>query len=112
LAGCWAIDHAPLNRPGDQRGLRRIGFGDVGAFEFQSLRTISITANGNDIVVAFHGVTPETYRLERKLSLLDPNWQSIPGVNDLAVNSNGTKTITDPNGLNLGAAYYRVRLVP
>jgi hypothetical protein len=114
LSGSPAIDQAPFDRQGDQRGYPRIGYGDIGAFEFQSLRIISITRSGNSIVVAFYGVTPETYRLERKLNLTDPTWQSIPGVNDVTVGggSSGVKSITDPNGISLGKAFYRIRVLP
>jgi hypothetical protein len=114
LSGSPAIDQAPFDRQGDQRGYPRIGYGDIGAFEFQSLRIISITRSGSSIVVAFYGVTPETYRLERKLNLTDPTWQSIPGVNDVTVGggSSGVKSITDPNGISLGKAFYRIRVLP
>ena len=53
-----------------------------------------------------------TYRLERKLAMTDPSWQSIAGVSDFSAGSSGVAQITDPNAINLGKAFYRVRLLP
>ena len=76
------------------------------------LRSVSITHNGNNIVVSFFGVAGRTYRLERKLDITAATWQSIPGVSDLTPATTGTTQITDPNGASLGKAFYRVRLLP
>ncbi len=85
---------------------------DVGAFEFGvTIRLISITRNGSDIVVTFQGIQGAAYRLERKLNITDSTWQSISGVNDLTPSSNGPALITDPGAVSLGEAFYRVRLL-
>lgn len=85
---------------------------DVGAFEFGvTIRLISITRNGSDIVVTFQGIQGAAYRLERKLNITDSTWQSISGVNDLTPSSNGPAPITDPGAVSLGEAFYRVRLL-
>lgn len=98
----------------DQRGYFRNGQGDIGAFEYQGglVGTSSVARQGNNIIVSVEVVQGKTYRLERKLSLIDANWQSIPGVLDLLATGNDTESIADPNALNLGKAFYRVRLLP
>jgi uncharacterized delta-60 repeat protein len=75
------------------------------------LRISAVTRSSNDFVVTFDAVIGSTYRLERKLSLADANWQSIAGVSDLTANATVAQ-FTDPNALSLGKAFYRVRLLP
>ena len=53
-----------------------------------TLPPAGIMRNGPDIVVTFWAEQGATYRLERKLQITDPLWQSIPGVNDLTAASN------------------------
>src|SRR4051794_34667787 len=67
-----------------------------------------IMRNGPDIVVTFSAEQAATYRLERKLQLSDPSWQTIPGVNDFTAASSGPAQITDPGAASLGAAFYRI----
>jgi serine protease AprX len=76
------------------------------------LRPLSITRSGNNIVVSFFAVAGKTYRLERKIDIVDANWQSIPGVSDLTAATTGATQITHSNGVSLGKAFYRVRLLP
>jgi hypothetical protein len=98
----------------DQRGYFRNGPSDIGAFEFNGglLGRSGITRAGNHIVISAEVVRGKTYRLERKLSLTDASWQSIPGVVDLVATGNDTESITDPNALSLGRAFYHFTLVP
>lgn len=98
----------------DQRGFFRLGVSDIGAFESGGieLRITGIARSGGDIVITFAAVTARTYRLERKLSLIDGNWQSIPGLSDLTPGANDPFQFTDPGAISLGRAFYRVRLLP
>jgi hypothetical protein len=57
-------------------------------------------------------VAGKTFRLERKDTLTDPSWQSIPGGNDLTPAVTGNAQITHTNGGSSGHAFYRVRLLP
>jgi uncharacterized delta-60 repeat protein len=75
------------------------------------LRVTAVARSSNDFVVTFDAVIGSTYRLERKLSLADANWQSIPGVSDQTATATVAQ-FTDPNALSLGKAFYRVRLLP
>jgi hypothetical protein len=72
----------------------------------------AIARSGANIDVSFNAVAGRIYRLERKLEMTDPSWQSIAGVSDLAAGSNGVAQISDPNAISLGKAFYRVRLLP
>jgi parallel beta-helix repeat protein len=98
----------------DQRGYFRNGRSDVGAFEYQGglLGASGIARSGTNIVVSAEVVQGKIYRLERKLSIDDPTWQSIPGVVDLVATGNDTESITDLNASSLGKAFYHVRLLP
>ena len=79
---------------------------------FAALQIISIDRNGLNITVTFDASQGATYRLERTLDLTSPNWQSIPGVNDLTASSDGNAQITDTSGpVSLGQAFYRIRLL-
>jgi hypothetical protein len=69
---------------------------------------VSINRGANGTTVAFSAVGGVTYRLERKLSVIDLSWQSISGVNDFSAASTGTAQIIDPSGASLGMAFYRV----
>jgi hypothetical protein len=74
------------------------------------LRVLAVTRSGNDIAFMLETIARRTYRLERKLALTDPTWQSIPGVADLT--ATGPAQIIDPGAFNLDRAFYRVRLLP
>jgi hypothetical protein len=54
----------------------------------------------------------KTYRLQRKSDITDASWQSLPGVGDLIATGNDTESITDPNALSLGKAFYRITVLP
>jgi hypothetical protein len=71
---------------------------------------VSINRGANGTTVAFSAVGGVTYRLERKLSVIDLSWQSISGVNDFSATSTGTAQIIDPGGASLGMAFYRVHI--
>jgi hypothetical protein len=73
---------------------------------------VGITRSGANIAVSFNAVAGRMYRLERKLEMTDANWQGIAGVSDLTAGSSGVAQLTDPNAINLGQAFYRVRLLP
>ena len=73
---------------------------------------VSITRNGADMTVHFDAVQALTYRLERKLQLTAPAWESIPGVSDYVAPATGPAQITDPGALSLGRAFYRVSYLP
>lgn len=73
-----------------------------------TIASAGIMRNGPDIVVTFEAGQGATYRLERKLNITDPLWQSIPGVNDLTAANTGPAQITDPGAVSLGTAFYRV----
>lgn len=75
------------------------------------LRTIHVALNGNDIIVTFDALAGNTYRLERKLDLTDPSWQSIPGLGDLIINGTGPAQLTHTNGASFGKAFYHIRLL-
>lgn len=100
--------------PTDQRGYFRLGISDKGAFEFGGLevRIINIARSGSDIVVTLQAIAQRTFRLERKLNITDPGWNSISGVSDLSASTTGPAQITDPDAITLGNAFYRVRLLP
>jgi uncharacterized delta-60 repeat protein len=76
------------------------------------LRVTAVKRSGNDIVIGFDASAGNTYRLERKLVLIDATWQSIPGVPDFTPTSGGPAQIIDPGAISLGKAFYRVRLLP
>lgn len=69
---------------------------------------IGIARHGSDVAITFEAEQGVTYRLERRLSLTNGAWQSVPGVNELVAASNGPAGITDPGAVNLGGAFYRV----
>lgn len=73
---------------------------------------VGITRNGVNIAVSFNAVAGRTYRLERKLKITDPTWQSIAGLSDFTAGSSGVALISDLNAISLGQAFYRVRLLP
>ena len=76
------------------------------------LRVSAMNFSGNDIVVTFNAIATKSYRLERKLALSETSWQSIPNVSDFTATSDGPAQITDIGARALGAAFYRVRLLP
>jgi hypothetical protein len=76
------------------------------------LRIISIVRSGNDIVIIFNAVAGKTFRLERKDTLTDLDWLSIPGVVDLTPGTTGNTQFTHTNGWSSGFGFYRVRLLP
>lgn len=75
------------------------------------LRKISVGLSGRDIVVKFDAMAGKTYRLQQTLDLASSNWQTVPGVSDLAAASTGPAQFTVTNGATLGKAYYRVQLL-
>jgi subtilisin family serine protease len=82
------------------------------AVDVALLRVISIAPSGTNMVISFSAAAGKTYRLERKLNIADPSWQSIPGVNDLTPSTTGTAQIIDPAGASQPRAFYRVRWIP
>lgn len=120
LAGSPAIDagNDGIAPHRDQRGYLRTGPSDIGAFEYNAsfLRLVSIARTGPSLVnisVSCEVVQSQAYRLGRKLNIPDANWQSLaPTVPDLVATGNDTESITDPSAINLGKAFYRVRLLP
>jgi predicted outer membrane repeat protein len=98
----------------DQRGYFRSRTCDAGALEYQGglVGASSISCGANDITVRAEIVRGKTYRLERKASLTDTSWQSIPGVTDLTAVSDDVESITDPGAISLQRAFYHVRVVP
>ena len=99
----------------DQRGYFRNGISDIGAYEYQGglLGKSSIARSGNDIVVSVEVVQGKTYRLERKLNMTDSTWQNLsPTVPDLTASGNDIESITDPDAISLGKAFYHVIIAP
>jgi uncharacterized repeat protein (TIGR03803 family) len=97
---------------GGQNGFGTIFKLDVPGVPSSFLRVTAITRSGADIVVTYDATAGRTYRLERKLAVTDPAWQSISGVADVTAGSTGSAQFTDSGGANLGKAFYRVRLLP
>jgi serine protease AprX len=86
------------------------GYGRIdikAAVDAALLRITDMSDNGVAVTVSFFGVQGRTYALDRSDSLISPNWQQVT---TLLVATTGTNQITDPNGIALGKAYYRVRL--
>lgn len=75
------------------------------------LRKVNAAINGKNVIVTFNAVAGKTYRLEQTVDLTNPNWQSVPGVSDFTAVNTGPAQFTYTNGLTLGNAYYRVRLL-
>jgi hypothetical protein len=103
--------------PRDQRGYLRHGPPDIGAFEDMGelLGLVGATRTGtnlHDITVTCQVVDGFTYRLQRKANATDPTWQDIPGLPDLVATGDDTETLTDPNAITLGRAFYHVTLIP
>ncbi len=97
----------------DQRGFLRLGLHDIGAFEFSGiqLRILNVARLGSDLVITFNGIAGRTFQLERKLSLTDLEWLSVPGIDYLTPASDGDAQFVDPSVLgSLSNAYYRVSL--
>lgn len=69
---------------------------------------IGIARHGADMAITFEAEQGVTYRLERRLSLTNGAWQSVPSVNEPLAASNGPAGITDAGAVNLGGAFYRV----
>jgi uncharacterized delta-60 repeat protein len=123
VSSSWSL--SALSLPSDQnfyvraRGFYRSGYANSSGSITESvryaflkpLRISAVTRSSNDFVVTFDAVIGSTYRLERKLSLADANWQSIAGVSDQTATATVAQ-FTDPNALSLGKAFYRVRLLP
>lgn len=86
------------------------GFVPTNGLVAEPVAATGIKRDGSDITVSFEAQPRSTYRLERKLELTDPSWQSIPGLNDLTAASNGPAQMTDSNALTLGKAFYRLNL--
>ena len=76
------------------------------------LRIISIARNGSDVVITYQASAGPSHRLERKPALTAGDWLPILGVNDQTPVVAGPAQFTDPGAIGLGAAFYRVRLVP
>ena len=76
------------------------------------LRIKSIARTGNDITITFNGTKGRKYRLERKLSLSDFDWESpVPGVADITANANGPAVFLHPGGASQPHGFYRVSFV-
>ena len=73
------------------------------------LRVLDVAGSGSDIVITYDATAGKTYRLERKLSLTDPSWETI--VDQIAAVTGPTQ-IMDPGVLALDQAFYQVRLLP
>lgn len=86
------------------------GFVPVNGLFAEPVAATGIKRSGSDITVSFDALQQSTYRLERKLNLTDPSWQSIAGVNNLFAASNGPGQLTDSNAIALGKAFYQVNL--
>lgn len=71
------------------------------------VRSTGIERDASDITVSFDAFQESSYRLERKLNLTDPSWQSV---NNITATSNGPAQIVDTNAANLSKAFYRVNL--
>ena len=76
------------------------------------LRILSIHRSGNNVIISFTGVSGKTFRLERKGTLSDAAWESIPGLADLTPTFNGAAQIIHPGGLSSQQSFYRVSLLP
>ena len=83
------------------------GFVTVNGLFAEPVAATGIKRSGSDLTVSFEALQRSTYRLERKLELTDPSWQSIAGVNDLLAASNGPAQLTDSNAITLGQAFYQ-----
>jgi hypothetical protein len=75
-------------------------------------RLDGITHNDASATVSFTAVAGKTYRLERKSDLGDAAWQSIQGVQDVTVSTNGVVQLTDPATAFLAQAFYRIHVLP
>jgi len=76
------------------------------------VRTLGLTNDVNGFSVSFYAVQGLTYRLERKIDMSDPNWQSIAGVSDFTASTTGPASIVDPTAGAESQAFYRVRMLP
>jgi len=75
------------------------------------LRKVSAALNGKNVVVGFDAVAGKTYRLEQSADMVNPDWQSVPGVADFTAVNTGPAQFVHTNGATLGKAFYRVRLL-
>jgi hypothetical protein len=73
---------------------------------------LGIAHSGNTATVTFQAVGGVTYRLERKVTLSDPGWHSIPGVPDFVASTTSTAQAADANTGGVQLAFYRVSVVP
>lgn len=103
-------DGAP---PRDQRGYFRTGRSDIGAYEFNGgpIGTIlALERNGADLAIRFEAVEGLRYRLQQKLELTDPTWQTVPGLSDRFAPGE-TDSFVHPSGANRAKAFYRVQWI-
>jgi uncharacterized delta-60 repeat protein len=71
----------------------------------------AINRSNASTTISFDAVAGNTYRLEYKDELTDPDWQQVSGVNDFAASATGTAQFVDSTS-SLSQRAYRVRLVP
>src|SRR5436190_7653710 len=86
----FAVGAGPV--PGDEIAVREVTRGPAG------------------VTLSFDAMQGNTYRLERKLSLAEPDWQLIPAVSDFTAPANAVTQFTDGDARTLPRAFYRVRL--
>jgi hypothetical protein len=74
-----------------------------------ALRITSAIPSGADIRVTFTTVASRYYRLEKNADLAAGPWTTVA---DLIQGNGGPLEITDIGAANVGARFYRVRLLP
>lgn len=74
-----------------------------------ALRSGSLTADGNDLVLSFSTVSGITYRVEYKNDLTTGSWLLLA---DQILGTGNTIQLTDPNAAPTGHRYYRVEVLP
>jgi serine protease AprX len=100
----------PTATPNNTFGYGRIDI--KAAVDGAQVRLLGLTSDAGGFSVSFYAVEHMTYRLERKIDMLDSDWQSIAGVSDFTASTTGTASIVDPTSGSETQAFYRVRMLP
>ena len=99
--------------PNHQYGYGRLNVKKAAAGALLQRERLGIRRNGADIAVSLRVVVGETYRLEYQIpSLSTSPWVDVPDAGDVTAFATGPAVLSDPGGVNLGSAYYRVSLLP
>jgi hypothetical protein len=81
----------------------------AGRLAAQGVELRGVTRGPAGITLSFDALPGVTYRMERKFSLDEINWQVLPSVSDFTAPASAIAQFTDGDAATRGRAFYRVR---